>query len=94
MKRDDDLDFFAEDDDDANDRVAQALLTSLVMLPGLAPSVRSAFAAVVDVPATLDATRLLDLLLVACDGSVARGIVMRAITHLENSLNEHLTGPK
>lgn len=44
--------------------------------------------------ATLDAIRRLDLQLGDCDGSIARGIVSRAIRYLEHDLLEQLTGPR
>lgn len=43
--------------------------------------------------ATLTTIQRLDLHLVDCDGALARGIVLRAIAHLEVSLLEYLTGP-
>lgn len=43
--------------------------------------------------ATLDAIRRLELHLTECDGPVARGIVLRAITYLETDLRLQLTGP-
>ena len=42
---------------------------------------------------TLAAIRQLDLHICDCEGEVARGIVRRAIGHLEQSLQVHLTGP-
>lgn len=41
---------------------------------------------------TLDAIDRLELQLTDCDGPVARGIVQRAVAHLEASLLQHLTG--
>jgi hypothetical protein len=45
------------------------------------------------IDATLDAIRWLDRQLADCEGPVARGIVARAIAHLEAALLAHLTGP-
>jgi len=45
------------------------------------------------IDATLDAIRRLDLQLADCEGPVARGIVTRAIAHLEAASVELLTGP-
>ena len=44
-------------------------------------------------PSTLAAIKSLDLQLCDCDGVVARGVVTRAIAHLDASLILHLTGP-
>jgi hypothetical protein len=44
-------------------------------------------------PSTLAAIKSLDLQLCDCDGVVARGVVTRAIAHLDTSLLLHLTGP-
>jgi len=44
--------------------------------------------------ATLDAIHRLDFHLADCDGPVARGILLRAITYLEASLRTQLTGPE